>query len=168
MNFQEVLIILAIWPNSVHFQSVLPGGYYLKLVGFKCTGKEEFFENVTCKTKAVGRYETALTVIFNLVTMHKDVNVRGDSNRREKKHHHAKRILHFQFEFKMVMKKSNNEYLHLYGAKYKYCRSFYGTAIPKFVQDHLVNEVRDFAPELVMPCPLKVSFEFSNIFYSNQ
>jgi hypothetical protein len=112
----------------------------------------------------VGRYETALTIIFDLVNTHKDMNVSGDSNRR-KNHDHAKRILNFQFEFKMLMKKSNNEYLHLYGAKYKFCASFYGTAIPKFVQEHLVNEVRDFAAELVMPCPLKVSFEFSIIFF---
>ncbi len=46
----------------------------------KCIPKEEFFVNVSCKTKPLGRYETLFTGNVYYVKIHKDMNVRSASN----------------------------------------------------------------------------------------
>jgi hypothetical protein len=69
-----ILIIFSI--SFVECQSWAQG-YYLKLISFTCFPKEEFFVNVSCKTKPLGRYETLFTGFGDFVKIHKDVNVRS-------------------------------------------------------------------------------------------
>jgi hypothetical protein len=75
--FRIVLIIFSI--SFVECQS-WPQGYYMKLISMKCIPKEEFFVNVSCKTKPLGRYETLFTGNVYYVKIHKDMNVRSASN----------------------------------------------------------------------------------------
>ncbi len=62
----------------------------------------------------------------------------------------------------MLKKKSNNEYYLLFLGNYKYCETLYGTTVPKAFSDSLNKGIKDFAPELKIPCPLKGHIGFVN------
>jgi hypothetical protein len=62
----------------------------------------------------------------------------------------------------MLKKKSNNEYYLLYSGNYKYCETLYGTTVPKTISDSFKKGIKEFAPELKIPCPLKGHIGFAN------
>ncbi len=64
--------------------------------------------------------------------------------------------------FKMLKKKSNNEYYLLYSGTHKFCETLYDTKTPKTLRDYLKKSIIDFAPELMLPCPIKGHIEITN------
>jgi hypothetical protein len=75
MFILDTALIIIISLGLISSQS-FPQGYYLKLIGIKCTPKEEILANMTCKTRAKGRYETSLTLNFDIVKPLEELNVR--------------------------------------------------------------------------------------------
>jgi hypothetical protein len=147
------LLQIILWPSFTHCQTADVGtnGRYIRLIGIKCYPKAEFVANMTCKTKAIGRNETAVTIKADIVKPQADINVifwHPNSI--------LKLILKFQAEFKMLKKKSSNEYSRLYGGKFRFCATLYGAGVPKIIRDKVKAGLNAFAPELMVPCPLKV------------
>jgi hypothetical protein len=62
----------------------------------------------------------------------------------------------------MLKKKSNNEYYLLYSGNHKFCETLYGSTVPKVIQDNVRTSFKNFAPELMIPCPIKGHFEIIN------
>jgi hypothetical protein len=70
---------LIFWVNlGLIISQTFPEGYYLKLIRMKCSPNADFLTNVMCQTRAKGRYETSLTVIFDVVKPIEEFNVKLD------------------------------------------------------------------------------------------
>jgi hypothetical protein len=71
------LLQIILWPNFTHSETAEPrtNGRYIRLIGIKCSPKAEFVANMSCKTKAIGRNETAVTIKADIVKPQADINV---------------------------------------------------------------------------------------------
>ncbi len=68
---------LIFWVNlGLIISQSFPQGYYLKLIGVKCSPNADILTNVTCKTKAKARYETSFTLNFDILKPQEEINVR--------------------------------------------------------------------------------------------
>jgi hypothetical protein len=62
----------------------------------------------------------------------------------------------------MLKKKSNNEYYLLYSGNHKFCETLYDSTVPKAIQDNVRASFKNFAPELMLPCPIRGLIEIIN------
>jgi hypothetical protein len=64
------LLQIILWSNFTHSETADVGtnnGPFMKLIGIKCSPKAEFVANMSCKTRAINRNDTAVTIKFDIV-----------------------------------------------------------------------------------------------------